>query len=58
VEERREALEALAFELGPEADGDSVERVRRQGWSPASPEPEQMRQLVTSIREQDDAPAS
>jgi hypothetical protein len=57
VEERREALEALAFELGPEADGDSVERARRQGWSPPSPEPEQMRKLVTSIREEDDAPA-
>jgi hypothetical protein len=56
VEERREALEALAYELGPEADGDSVERARRQGWSPPSPEPEQMRQLVSSIRE-DDAPS-
>jgi hypothetical protein len=58
VEERREALEALAFELGPEADGDSVERARRQGWSPPSPEPEQMRRLVASLREEDDAPAS
>jgi hypothetical protein len=58
VEERREALEALAFELGPEADGQSVERAREQGWSPPSPEPEQMRQLVASIREEDDAPAT
>jgi hypothetical protein len=57
VEERREALEALAFELGSEADGDSVERARRQGWSPPSPEPAEMRQLVASIREEDDAPA-
>jgi hypothetical protein len=58
VDERREALEALAFELGQEADGDSAERARRQGWSPPSPEPAEMTELVTSIREESDAPAS
>jgi hypothetical protein len=57
VEERREALEALAFELGHEADG-AVERAREQGWSPPSPKPEEMRKLVASIRKEDDAPAS
>ena len=58
VDERREALEALAFELGDEQDGDSADRARRQGWSPPSPEPEDMTNLVASIREESDAPAS
>jgi hypothetical protein len=55
---RREALEALAFELAHEEDGDSARRAREQGWSPPSPEPEGMTQLVASIREENDAPAS
>lgn len=57
VDERREALEALAFELGHERAGDSADRVRRQGWSPPSPEPEGMTSLVAAIREESDAPA-
>jgi hypothetical protein len=56
VTERREALEALAFELGHERDGDSAKRAREQGWSPPVPEPDEMNELVASIRE-DDAPA-
>jgi hypothetical protein len=57
VDERREALEALAFELGNE-DAPTADRARRQGWSPPTPEPEQMTELVTSIREESDAPSA
>ena len=57
VDERREALEALAFELGHEDDDGSANKVREQGWSPPSPEPEEMTGLVESIR-RNDAPAS
>jgi hypothetical protein len=56
VDERREALEALAYELGHEDDG-SAEKAREHGWSPPSPEPKEMTGLVASIRK-DDAPAS
>jgi hypothetical protein len=58
--ERREALEALAFELGQDPDGSpsAADRARQQGWSPPTPEPEQMTELVASIREEGDAPAS
>ena len=58
VDERREALEALAYELGDEKNGDSADRARKQGWSPPTPEPEGMENLVASIREETDAPAS
>ena len=58
ADERREALEALAFELGHEANGDSAERIREQGWSPPPPEPEEMTKLVATIREESDAPTS
>ena len=57
VAERREALEVLAFEIGIE-DGQTAERAREHGWSPPTPEPEQMTELVSSIREESDAPAS
>lgn len=57
VDERREALEALAFELGHEQDGESAMRAREQGWSPPAPESAEMTELVASIRE-NDAPAS
>ena len=56
VDERREALEALAFELGHDQDGDSATRARKQGWSPPAPEADAMTELVASIREHD-APA-
>ncbi|MGH3128297.1 MAG: hypothetical protein ACRDPX_10285 [Gaiellaceae bacterium] len=57
VDERREALEVLAFEIGSD-DGQTAERARKQGWSPPTPEPEQMTELVSSIREESDAPPS
>jgi len=57
VDERREALEVLAFEIGTE-DGQTAERARKHGWSPPTPEPEQMTELVSSIREESDAPPS
>jgi hypothetical protein len=57
VDERREALEVLAFEIGSE-DGRTAERARKHGWSPPTPEPEQMNKLVSSIREESDASPS
>lgn len=51
VDERREALEALAYEL--DAD-ERAARARERGWSPPTPEPEEMTELVTSIREDKD----
>ena len=57
VDDRREALEVLAFEIGTE-DGQAAERARKHGWSPPTPEPEQMTELVSSIREESDAPPS
>ena len=56
TDERREALEALAFELDAEAD-QTARRARAQGWSPPTPESEDMTDLVASIRE-NDAPAT
>ena len=60
ADERRESLEALAFELGQDPDGRpaAADRAREQGWSPPPPEPEQMTELVASIRREGDAPAS
>jgi hypothetical protein len=55
-DERREALEALAFELDGDA-GEAADRARAQGWSPPKPESDEMTDLVASIRE-NDAPAS
>jgi len=54
VDDRREALEALAFELDADA---RAAQARAQGWSPPMPELEEMTELVTSIRETD-APAT
>ena len=56
--DERVSLEALAFELGREQDGHTARRAREQGWSPPTPEPESMTELVASIREESDAPAS
>lgn len=55
VDERREALEALAYEL--EAD-ERAARARERGWSPPAPEPEEMEELVAAIRKGPDAPAT
>lgn len=50
VDERREALEALAYELDAEEDA-TASRARAQGWSPPSPATEEMTGLVEEIRE-------
>ncbi len=50
VDERREALEALAYELDAEED-ETADRARAQGWSPPSPATEEMTELVEEIRE-------
>ncbi len=50
VDERREALEALAYELDAEAEGTAA-RARAQGWSPPSPVPEEMAELASTVRE-------
>ena len=51
-DERREALEALAFELDGDA-GETANRARAQGWSPPKPASDEMTDLVASIREND-----
>ncbi len=50
TDERREALEALAYELD---EDERASRARETGWSPPTPEPEKMTDLVTSIRGSD-----
>jgi hypothetical protein len=50
VDERREALEALAHEL----DGEAVETaamVRAHGWSPPTPASDEMTELASAVRE-------
>ena len=49
VDERREALEALAYELDSEED-ETASRARAQGWSPPSPAAEEMTGLVEEVR--------
>ena len=56
VDERREALEALAYELDAETD-ETASRARAQGWSPLAPATEDMTGLVAEIRE-DHAPST
>lgn len=50
VDERREALEALAYELDAEED-ETANRARAQGWSAPPPATEKMTGLVEEIRE-------
>jgi len=50
VDERREALEALAYELDGEA-GETAAKARAQGWSPPSPASEEMSELASAVRE-------
>jgi hypothetical protein len=58
VDERREALEVLAYELeGQDHDDAQVRHAREQGWSPPPPASEEMTELVSTIRESD-APAT
>ena len=56
VDERREALEALAYELDAEED-ETAARARAHGWSPPSPATEEMTGLVEEIREGHAPPA-
>ena len=50
VDERREALEALAHELDGEA-GETAVIARAQGWSPPAPVSEEMTELASTVRE-------
>jgi hypothetical protein len=50
VDDRREALEALAYELDVEED-ENAARARAQGWSPPSPATDEMTDLASSVRE-------
>jgi hypothetical protein len=50
VDERREALEALAYELDTKTD-ETASRARAQGWSPPAPASEKMEELVAEVRE-------
>ena len=51
VDERREALEALAYELDTK-EGETADRARAQGWAPPTPESAEMTDLVASVREE------
>jgi hypothetical protein len=53
VDDRREALEVLAVELAGEDGGERADDVRERGWSPPSPAPDEMTELVASIRGSD-----
>ena len=57
VDDRREALEALAHELESGEDHGLVGQAREQGWSPPPPQAEEMTELVATVRESD-APAA
>jgi len=57
VEERREALEALATELDEERAHESADRARRLAWAPAAPTPEAMDELIRDVKEAGGAPA-
>lgn len=50
--ERREALEALAFELQAER-GELADRAREQAWSRLPPSPDEMAELLRAAREND-----
>jgi hypothetical protein len=51
VDERREALEALAYELDGEAAGVTAAKARAHGWSPPPPASEEMTELASTVRE-------
>jgi len=50
VDDRREALEALAYELDAEED-EQAEVARAHGWSPPSPASAEMTELASTVRE-------
>jgi hypothetical protein len=57
AEERRAALEALAFELDAAADERSARAARELAWSPDEPDSERVTGLVVGLRRGDDAAA-
>ena len=56
-EERREALEALAFELDAAGDEEHARAARELAWSPDEPAVEPVTALVEELRRSDGAPA-
>lgn len=54
-EDRRKALEVLAFELDASGRGEQAEAARRLAWSPSAPSPDDAEELVQSVRESDAA---
>lgn len=50
---RREALEALAFELDAAGDAQRARDARALAWSPAEPVPERVEALVEEVRDAD-----
>jgi hypothetical protein len=50
AEERREALEALAFELDREGEGQRAREARALAWSESDPEADRITELVEGIR--------
>ena len=56
-EERREALEALAFELDAAGEESEAREARALAWAAEEPAPERMAALVERLRRSDGAPA-
>ncbi len=50
-EDRRAALELLAFELDAAGRGEQARAARRLAWSPSSPSPEAAEELVEEVRD-------
>ena len=57
AEERREALEALAFERDEAGDEERARAARELAWSPDEPAAERVTGLVEELRRRDDATA-
>jgi hypothetical protein len=54
-EDRRKALEVLAFELDASGRAEQAEAARRLAWSPSAPSPDAAAELVKSVQESDAA---
>jgi hypothetical protein len=54
-EDRRNALEVLAYELDASGRAGQAEAARRLAWSPSAPSPEAAGELVASVKESDAA---
>lgn len=57
AERRREALEALAYELDESRQEERAREARALAWAPQEPAPEEMAELVETLRRADGAPA-